>query len=42
MSENSFFQSSLAQADPAVFDVICKEHKRQQDQIELIASENIV
>ena len=42
MTENSFFQASLAQADPAVFDVIVKEHKRQQDQIELIASENIV
>ncbi len=42
MTENSFFQTSLAQADPAVFDVICKEHQRQQDQIELIASENIV
>lgn len=42
MTPNSFFQASLAQADPAVFDVICKEHKRQQDQIELIASENIV
>lgn len=42
MTQNSAFQTSLAQADPAVFDAICKEHQRQQDQIELIASENIV
>lgn len=42
MTQNSFFETSLAQADPAVFDIIGKEHKRQQDQIELIASENIV
>ena len=38
MTDNSMFQTSLAQADPSVFDVICKEHKRQQNQIELIAS----
>lgn len=42
MTQNSFFETSLAQADPAVFEVIGKELQRQQDQIELIASENIV
>lgn len=42
MTEHSFFQTSLAQSDPVVFDAIGKELKRQQDQIELIASENIV
>src|SRR5580692_10097304 len=34
--------SLAASADGAVFEVINKELKRQQDQIELIASENIV
>jgi len=42
MIENSFFLTSLAQSDPEVFGVIGKELERQQDQIELIASENIV
>lgn len=42
MTETDFFHTSLAQADPEVFAVIGKELARQQDQIELIASENIV
>ncbi|HWL67926.1 MAG TPA: serine hydroxymethyltransferase [Geminicoccus sp.] len=37
-----FFTSGLASADPAVFGAIQDELHRQQDQIELIASENIV
>jgi glycine hydroxymethyltransferase len=37
-----FFTQSLSQSDPAIFDTIEKEYERQQHQIELIASENIV
>lgn len=37
-----FFTQSLAQADPEIADSIAKELKRQQTEIELIASENIV
>ncbi|MBB3980691.1 glycine hydroxymethyltransferase [Sphingobium fontiphilum] len=37
-----FFSQSLADADPEIFGAIGKELKRQQDKIELIASENIV
>lgn len=37
-----FFDKSLASQDAAVFEAIGKEFTRQQDQIELIASENIV
>jgi len=37
-----FFGTSLAQSDPELFSAIGKELGRQQDQIELIASENIV
>jgi len=37
-----FFDEALASADPEIFDAIGKELKRQQDKIELIASENIV
>jgi glycine hydroxymethyltransferase len=37
-----FFATGLAEADPAVFASIGREFKREQDQIELIASENIV
>src|SRR5262247_149666 len=37
-----FFTAGLAQHDPDVFSAIGKELYRQQDQIELIASENIV
>jgi glycine hydroxymethyltransferase len=38
----SFFETELKDADPEVFDGIRKELDRQQTQIELIASENIV
>jgi glycine hydroxymethyltransferase len=37
-----FFSGALAERDPEVFAAIGKELFRQQDQIELIASENIV
>ncbi len=37
-----FFHNGLQNADPAVFGSISEELKRQQEQIELIASENIV
>ena len=36
------FVESLQTEDKAIFDAIKKEAKRQQEQIELIASENIV
>jgi glycine hydroxymethyltransferase len=39
---NAFFTADLKTADKAVFDAIGKELGRQQHQIELIASENIV
>jgi glycine hydroxymethyltransferase len=39
---NEYFTSPLSSADPEVFAAIQQELKRQQDQIELIASENIV
>ncbi len=39
---DAFFRTSLAERDPEIFDAIAKELTRQQDQIELIASENIV
>jgi glycine hydroxymethyltransferase len=41
-STQPFFRTSLADRDPDVFAAVGKELKRQQDQIELIASENIV
>ena len=37
-----FFAADLADADAAVAGAIGRELRRQQDQIELIASENIV
>jgi glycine hydroxymethyltransferase len=37
-----FFSASLAETDPELLGALTKELKRQQDQIELIASENIV
>ncbi len=37
-----FFDMSLKDRDPAVFKAVGEELQRQQDQIELIASENIV
>lgn len=36
-----FFENYLKQTDPDVYNAISKENERQQDQIELIASENI-
>jgi glycine hydroxymethyltransferase len=39
---SGFFSKSLAQADPEVAEGIAGELKRQQEKIELIASENIV
>jgi glycine hydroxymethyltransferase len=39
---NSFFSAGLADADPALFDAVRLELGRQRDEIELIASENIV
>ncbi len=38
----AFFSQSLAEADPAVMKSVTQELHRQQEQIELIASENIV
>ncbi|WP_180897709.1 serine hydroxymethyltransferase [Martelella soudanensis] len=38
----NFFNRSLADTDPAIFDAIGKELGRQRHEIELIASENIV
>jgi len=38
----NLFTASLAEADPEVADVIKRELSRQRDEIELIASENIV
>src|ERR1700716_2816742 len=38
----AYFTQSLADADPAVMDSINKELVREQSQLELIASENIV
>jgi len=40
--EDAYFSATLAQADPEIADVIVKELGRQRDEIELIASENIV
>jgi glycine hydroxymethyltransferase len=37
-----FFTADLANADPAVAGIVGRELTRQQDQVELIASENIV
>ena len=42
MTGQLFFESSLTQTDPAVLEAIKNEYHRQNDQIELIASENIV
>ncbi|HBO59560.1 MAG TPA: serine hydroxymethyltransferase [Alphaproteobacteria bacterium] len=39
---NAFFTRSLKESDPEIYAGICKELTRQQNQIELIASENIV
>ena len=40
--KNNFFDASLKDRDPAVADILNKELARQQEHIELIASENIV
>jgi len=40
--DSGFFTTPLSEADPEIYAAIEKEHKRQQDEIELIASENIV
>jgi glycine hydroxymethyltransferase len=40
--EDTFFSATLAQADPEIADVVTRELGRQRDEIELIASENIV
>ena len=39
---DAFFAASLDQSDPALARIVAGEKSRQQDQIELIASENIV
>ena len=39
---NSFFSGSLEENDPDIFKSVRDELSRQQDQIELIASENII
>jgi glycine hydroxymethyltransferase len=40
--DDSFFTGHLAESDPELAEAIAKELRRQQDQVELIASENIV
>jgi glycine hydroxymethyltransferase len=40
--DSGFFSRNLAQADPELFEAVALERKRQQEKIELIASENIV
>ncbi|MEO1014938.1 MAG: serine hydroxymethyltransferase [Pseudomonadota bacterium] len=42
VSANGFFGDDLAASDPAAAEIVSRELRRQQDQIELIASENIV
>lgn len=42
MSDNGFFTANLKDADPDLYKSMTQELARQQDQIELIASENIV
>jgi glycine hydroxymethyltransferase len=39
---SAFFSASLAESDPEVAGAVGRELKRQQDEIELIASENLV
>ena len=41
-SKSGFFSATLAESDPEIADAIKKELGRQQHEIELIASENIV
>jgi glycine hydroxymethyltransferase len=42
MTDNNFYNGALADRDPEIFAAVRKELARQQDCIELIASENIV
>ena len=42
MTDSAFFTEALATRDPQIFDAIRRELGRQRDEIELIASENIV
>jgi glycine hydroxymethyltransferase len=42
VSAEGFFSASLAESDPEIADAIARELGRQRDDIELIASENIV
>ena len=42
MSDSGFFTESLSQRDPDLYKAITDELGRQRDEIELIASENIV
>ncbi|ARJ69663.1 serine hydroxymethyltransferase [Paracoccus contaminans] len=42
MTDSAFFTQALSDRDPEIFDAIGKELGRQRDEIELIASENIV
>ena len=42
MHQNSYFTQSLSESDPVIGEALSGEAKRQQNQIELIASENIV
>ncbi len=42
MTQQQFFESSLTNTDPSILEAVKNEFHRQNDQIELIASENIV
>ena len=42
MSHQLFFENSLTKTDPSILEAVKNEYHRQNDQIELIASENIV
>lgn len=42
MCKNNFFNQSLAESDPDIFSLIGKETNRQNHEIQLIASENMV
>jgi len=42
LEDEKYFTKDLAESDPEIQATIIAEHTRQQDQIELIASENIV
>jgi glycine hydroxymethyltransferase len=42
LSQQNFFNADLSKEDPAVFQAVQHELGRQRDQIELIASENVV